>query len=219
MGIKDAVGGFFKSAIGSNKDAGLLESLFMESGLGERAEATAVKNLNKKTATQIKNQAEEAYDYVGEINRPGQEAMEGLGATTEIKTGRGAKHDADLKYAAAANVKKGATQQEYDKALKSVNASVGNEKAWEMAKGYYKDPWKRMTDQTLSKQERNLATAQLGARVGATAGGVALTAGMTHDLFANNEDDIGVGGIAATTTEATALGAGAVAGIGLLRKL
>ena len=217
------VGGFFKSLIGCNKDAGVLESLFIEKGLTKKSEQIVANDINKKTAKEIQEKAaNESYDYVQGVNDMTENTTKTateMGAATEIKTGKSGKADDAVKNAAAFKAGEGATQEQFDSALKSVNSSANRQAAWENVKGYYKDPWKRMKDQTLSKQERNLATAQLGVRAGATAGGVALAGGVAHDLFADDEDDNGVGGIAANTVGATALGTGAAVGIGLLRKL
>lgn len=221
-----SVGSFFKSMIGSNKDANILSNLFVEKGLTKKAEDIAVKNLNKKTATDIKNGANDLADMgkdytqsVNDITQANIKIQKDLGNKTKVDLGRSEKNAESIKYSAADKVGSKATQEEYDAALKSVNSSVGREAAWETAKGYYADPWKRMTNSTLSKEERNLAMGQLSARVGATAGGVALTAGMTHDLISDNEEDVGLGGIAGNALEATVIGAGGVSGIGLLRKL
>jgi hypothetical protein len=223
MGLGSEVGGFFKSLIHSNNDAGVLSNLFVEKGLTKKTEETIATNLNKKTAKEIQEKAaNESYDYVQGVNDMTEnttKAAKEMGSATEIKTGRTGKADDAVKNAAAFKAGEGATQEEYDKALKSVNSTANRQAAWENVKGYYKDPWKRMTDQTLSKEERNLAMAQFGARAGATAGGMALVGGIGHDLMSDNEDDIGVGGVIGNTVGATALTAGAAAGIGMLRKL
>jgi hypothetical protein len=69
------------------------------------------------------------------------------------------------------------------------------------------------------RQERGAAAKQLGARVGATVGATALVGGVGHDLFSDNEDDIGLGGIAVNTVGAGGLAGGAALGLGMLRKL
>lgn len=132
-------------------------------------------------------------------------AVEGIGATRGI--------------ASLINNGEELTEESIKAASKSATNRIKRQGVVNAVKDYYADPFKQMGDKTLSDAERSLATKQFVGRVGATATAASVGIGVTHDLFSNNEEDTGLGGIAVNTTAVGGLATAGALGVSLLRKL
>lgn len=213
------------------KALSVVGELLSNKGGYKKGVSKAAKDISKRESKNIDDIAEQLIKNKGGAESVGEEGVKKIKNEAEALA-----HKTNADYAGAATSKDdillsqaatnkmvggeaGISQGAYDDSLKSLKGEANRKGAFNATKDYYADPFKRMGDKTLSEAERSLAMKQFVARGAATAGGVGITAGLTHDLFSNKEDDTGLGGIAVNTAAMTGVGAAATAGIGLLRKL
>lgn len=195
-------------------------------GLGTRSTEKAAAKMVKKTRADQLAFAKGAKN--GEKMKTLDNVKKGTTAVLEdmqasgVKSTKGGKIGGALENTAASNLvtsETALTKEAYESAMSSAEGRLKRNSSFEAAKGYFSEPYNALKNADLTEAERKLAGQQLTARVGATATAGALGVGVTHDLFSNNENDTGIGGITVNTAAAGGLATAAAAGVSMLAKL